>query len=87
MGVLHAQLSGPLIHELHKTILTATYVFCRGDGGIVAGSDTHTFDEVAQTDLFSFLQQDGGATITCGVFADGDHVIQSSAAIVDRFVG
>ena len=57
MCIFHSEFFCPLIHSVHKALLTSCNVFRHCNTGIIAGSNNDTFDHGLNTLLFAFFQK------------------------------
>ena len=77
LGVFHAELGGPGVHQAGEGVGAARQVFGHGDAGVVAGLDDDALVEVIDGDLLAHLDKHlGGVGVVFGpgVLADGHHV-------------
>ena len=86
-GVVHPQLLGPLVHPLHKGVLTAGDLFRQRHGAVVGGDHTHRLEHVGDSHLLVFLQPDLAAAHGTGVGGGGDHRVVAQLSGVDGLHG
>ena len=86
-GIRHAQLCRPLVHLLHKGILTAGDMFRQSHGAVVGGNDAHGFQHLPGGHLFVLLQPDLGAAHGAGVGGGGNDGIVGHLSAVNGLHG
>ena len=82
-GVVHAQLRRPLVHPLHKGILTAGQMLCQRHSAVIGRHHADRFEHIAHRQLFPLLQPDLAAAHGAGVGGGCDHVLIVENTAVD----
>jgi len=82
MGVLQSEFFRLAVHHQDEAFLGTAHMFRDGGGGIVAGPKHQSVQQVFQRHLFAEPQIDGRAFFSVCVFADLDHIGQTS--VLDR---
>ena len=84
VGVLHAQLHGPLVHPFHKGRLAAGHGFGQGCGAVVGRGDHHGFEHLVHGHLLALFQIDLAAALGCGGSAGRHRLVPGQPPLVQR---
>ena len=79
VGVRHAQLGGPLVHQLHEAVHAAAHHLGQHVAGLVGRGDEGAVEHVPEGELFPFLDVLGGAAVPHvpgDLAAHGDDLVQ-----------
>ena len=90
VGVVHAQLCGPLVHQFHKAGHIAGHRLGHYVAGLVGGGDEGGIEQVDDADLLPLLDVGcGGAGADAGMegAAGGDGLLQGELPLIHRLQG
>ena len=87
VGVLHAQLTGAVVHLLHEQLRHPRHMLRQRHRRVVAGGYAHRLQQIVHRHLLTLRQKHLTATHPGGVSTDRHHVVLRDAAAVDGLHG